>query len=57
MTCKYCEPDQEYCGPCEVCGKPGHLKSIEFYSGIYCDKCEDEAFEVENGQRDEEEMS
>ena len=37
----YCGPDQEYCGTCDVCGRPGHVRHFPGaapYTGSWCDR-------------------
>ena len=36
----YCGPDDDFCGECQVCGRPGHLRHFPGavpYTGAWCD--------------------
>lgn len=35
----YCKPGQTHCGECMVCGKPGHIRPLMFFTGTWCDAC------------------
>lgn len=37
----YCGPDDQFCGTCEVCGKPGHTRhdAAAPHTGAWCDDC------------------
>lgn len=34
----YCNSSQTHCGVCS-CGKPGHIRALLFFTGVWCDEC------------------
>lgn len=35
----YCKSGQSHCGTCEICGQPGHIRSLMCVTLCWCDAC------------------